>query len=121
MDLTVKAVVNPTERADKVLKAVENLFPNLEFGEKDGVLSARGINKNDLATFKELLKQQQIRDTARGFLSKRIDGNKLSFQLNKQAAYMGKVNFVDFDIALGTIRVEIKGKDLEGLVEWLCG
>jgi len=119
--ITVKAVVNPTESADRVLKAAENLFPSLEFGEDSGALLARGDDKSDLGAFKELLRQQQIRDTARGFLLKRMEGDGVSFQLNKQAALMGKVNFVDFEVALGTISVQITDKDLGSLIDWLCG
>ncbi len=118
--MRVRAGVNPTEREGSVLKAVENLFLNTEFKKTGGFLEGSGRDRNDLAAFKELLARQQIRDTARRFLSKRMDGNGVSFELNKQAAFMGKVNFVDFEVALGAIGVEIEDDDLEGLVDWLC-
>ena len=120
MNLSVTAEVKGTEDKEKVLKAVENLFPSLEFEEKEGVLVGAGVDRNDLAAFKELLKIQQIRGTAKGFLFKHHGAGKLIFDLNKQAAFMGKVNFVDFEIALGTIRVEVEEKELDGLIEWLC-
>lgn len=120
MELSVKSEFHPTEDRKKVLRAVENLFPSLEFKEKAGSFMGEGADRNDLAAFKELLKLQQIRATARTFLERRAEDDKLEFQLNKQAAFAGKVNFVDFDIALGPIEVRIKDKDLAGLVDWLC-
>ena len=119
MELAVKAPLNKTESSDKLLRAVENLFPSLEFKEKGGFLQSKGSDRNDLAAFKELLKLQQIQDTAKAFLNGSIDGERMIFELNKQAAYMGKVNFVDFPIALGTIIVEIKDRDPEALIDWL--
>ncbi len=120
INIVVRAVINPTESEDKVSRAVENLFPNMEFNREENELVARGNDINDLAALKELLKNQNIRDAARSFLSKYEEGNTLLFELNKQAAFAGRANFVDFDIALGAITVEIKGSNLQGLIDWLC-
>jgi hypothetical protein len=119
MIIEVKTRINPTESKEKLLKACENIFPSMGFEEKDGYLEASGTDRNDLAAFKELLKIQEIRDTAKAVLEHRISENKLSFSLNKQAAFMGKVNFVDFPVALGTIEVRLEDDDLEGLVAWV--
>ena len=120
INIVVRAVINPTESEDKVSRAVENLFPNMEFNREENELVARGNDINDLAALKELLKNQNIRDAARSFLSKYEEGNTLLFELNKQAAFAGRANFVDFDIVLGAITVEIKGSNLQGLIDWLC-
>lgn len=122
MEIIVTAKVWPTEDKEKVLKAVENIFPTLEFGGTDALM-AKSSKKDDLMPFKELLKIHQIRLAASGFLRNSIDWEKLAFGLNKQAAFMGKISFVDFDIALGAIDVEITGEtgdELGDLVEWLC-
>jgi hypothetical protein len=119
MELAVTADVNPTESKNKVLKALENIFPNLDFTDSGSSLQAKGKDQSTLEAFKKHLQIQQIRDSARAFLAKRADGGALSFELNKQAALMGKVSFVDFDVPLGAIEIEIKGKDLDVLVDWL--
>lgn len=119
MELSVRVEMHPTEDKERVLKAAENIFPSLVFKENKGFLEAVGKDQNDLAALKEHLKIQQIRNSARTFLMHSVEDKKLSFGLNKQAALMGKVSFVDFEIALGTIDVEIKG-DLENLIDWLC-
>ncbi len=123
MEVAVTARLNPTEGKEKLLKALENVFPSMEFKLADGLLVGLGEGKDGLAILKEHLKLQLIRASARSFLRARIEDEKLSFGIHKQAAYMGKISFVDFPIALGTISVEITGKDsgeLETLVEWLC-
>ena len=119
MELHVKTKINPTESKEKLLNACENLFPSMDFIEKDSELVATGRDKNDLVEFKEHLKIQEIRETTRSFLLRHIDGETLPFQLNKQAALMGKVNFVDFQVALGAIIVTLQDEDLEGLVQWI--
>ncbi len=117
MKLLVKAEFHPTEEKTKVLKALENIFPNLDFKEIGNMLEAMGDNLTDLAAFKELLKVQSIRGTSRSFLESQTEDNKIIFELNKQAAFMGKVNFVDFDMALGTIKVEIN--EVKDVIDWL--
>lgn len=119
MELEIGAKVNPTEDREKVLEAIEDIFPSVEFKAGSAITGASG-DRMALQEFKEKLRGQGIRESARAFLTKRIDGETLAFGLNKQAALMGKVNFVDFEVALGTIRVGVKDKDLEGLVGWLC-
>jgi uncharacterized protein len=120
VELDVRAKANPTEDENKLLKALENTFPSLDFRKKGGFLAAKSCDKSDLSVLKAHIKNQQIRETARSFMLHNIDGDKLRFNLNKQAAFMGSVNFVDFEIALGAIIVTIQDEDLEGLVEWLC-
>jgi len=113
-------MVYPTEKSDKVRRALEDVFPATEFKESRGKLVGEGSDRNSLAGFKELLKNQKIRDSARTFLLKSIEENKLVFRLNKQAACVGKISFLDFEVALGAIEVSIEDDKLEGLVEWLC-
>jgi predicted RNA binding protein with dsRBD fold (UPF0201 family) len=119
MELKITAKVNPTEDKGRVLEAVENIFPSVEFKVGETITGLSG-DRMALHEFKEKLKTQVIRESARAFMLGHIEEETLAFGLNKQAALMGKVNFVDFDVALGTIRVEVKDRDLEGLVDWLC-
>ena len=120
MKVKVSAPVYPTENLKKVLGALENIFPAVEFKESEGELIGESIDKGSLVDFKERLKNQKIRDSAKAFLLNSIEKNKLVFQINKQAACMGKINFVDFEVVLGGIEVSIKDENLEALVEWLC-
>jgi len=122
VEVAVTARLNPTEGKEKLLKALENVFPSMEFKLVDGLFEGFGEGNEVFAILKEHLKLQLIRASARSFLRARLEDGQLSFGINKQAAYMGKISFVDFPIALGSITVELVGKDdeLETLVEWLC-
>ena len=42
---------------------------------------------------------------------------KTRFNLNKQVATVGKVSFVDYRTALGTIEVTVEDEDLEALID----
>lgn len=121
MEIKISVPVNPTEDKAKVLRAVENVFPSLDFEGAGDALIGKGSEEGDLAVLKEHLKQQHIRATAMGFLRSKSKPGKLEFEINKQAAFVGRLNFVDFPVALGTINIEIKDKDIEKLIERLCG
>lgn len=118
MRVKVSAPVYPTEDLEKVSGALEKIFPAIEFKGRE--LIGESSDKNSLVDFKERLKNQGIRGSARAFLLNSVEKDKLIFQINKHAACMGKVSFVDFEVALGTIKVSIEDENLEALVEWLC-
>lgn len=120
MEFEISAPVNPTEEKAKVKKALENVFPFTEIKEEESLLHGSGDDKEGLLALKEHIRQQQIKETARAFFLGNLNGEKLSFSLNKQAAIMGKVNFVDFPISLGTIDVTIRDEKAEELISWLC-
>ncbi len=120
MEIDVEARVNKTEEEAKVVKALENMFPTIEFHREEDRIRGRGEGVNDLRALKEYLRLQKIRDSARSFLLGKLKGDVVEFQLNKQAAVMGKASFLDFDVALGGIRVRIKGGGLEEVLRWLC-
>ena len=119
MNIMIEAPVYPTESEQRVREAVENIFPGAELKESaaENTLRLEGTAP-DLDRFTELLARQKIRDTARAFLMHRIRGNKLSFSLNKQAAFAGRVNFIDgVQPPLGCITVTIEHDGLERLIE----
>ncbi|MFQ6013119.1 MAG: RNA-binding domain-containing protein [Thermoplasmata archaeon] len=105
-----------TESADKVRRAVLNIFPEaqLEGGNEEGIAGHGGT----LNRFAELLRRQRIRDSAREVLEGGIQGNRLVFYLNKQAAYAGRVSF-SAHAPLGDICVTVVSDDLRGLVREL--
>lgn len=104
--LRIRARINHTEDPEKVKRAVSNIFPLVKLEVRDGEMVGEGEDSEALLHFGELLREQIIRDAARAFLEHHRQGMTYRFGLNKQAALMGKVNFVDFDVALGTIDVE---------------
>ncbi|HYA61278.1 MAG TPA: AAA family ATPase [Candidatus Acidoferrum sp.] len=86
----IKTPLNATESKDKVERAIMNIFPDARLSQtKECIVGT----SNSIKTFGELLKMQRIRSTARIELLKRLSSDAFEFVLNKQAAFMGKVNF----------------------------
>ena len=83
MKLTVSTRLWPTEEKEKVLKALENIFPNLEFSEKDDAISASGSEQNDLAALKEYLISIASGDNEEGcHIVEIVEDTDSTFQMN---------------------------------------
>lgn len=119
VEIKVTAPIKSTEDSSRVKQAVLNIFPDAAMEEHEGKLEGTVSNAENL---KRMLETQKIRDTARWFLKKNVKGGKLSFKLNKQAAYAGKVNFAIFAHPMGEIEVQItpeKNESIDDFIEWL--
>lgn len=116
IEIEISTRVHPTESASNVEKALENMFPSIEFTLSGGWAIGKSQNPRSLDHFKEILKLQRIRDTAHSILRRSISENQLIFYLNKQAAFMGKVNFSS-ECPMGPITVSITGENLTALID----
>ena len=106
VDIEVTAPVYDTEVTDRVETAITNLFPDAEIDTAPGELIARARSMDQVH---ELLDDQRILDTAREQFLEHTAGNTITVQLNKQAAYEGRVNFaVGTPDELGEITVRIR-------------
>ena len=125
-DLQIEVDVNPTEDKEKVAKAVENVFGNMEFELKlqDGrkLLVARVKDVAGVTKFGDLLRKERIRDAARHVLFDGINRKKLTFYLNKQVAYTGHISFSNptGESPLGPIKVQISCNNPVELIDWLA-
>jgi len=126
ISVQVEADINPTENQDKVKRAVENMFSNLEWEikpQKQGsLLVGRGRGLDALTKLYNLLRRERIRDAARGALYEGLNEKSIIFYLNKQVAYVGHVSFSKpmAESPLGPIRVEIQCANPRELIEWLA-
>ena len=119
MEVIIKAKVKPTEDKYKVKKAILNIFPraNLNFIKEDNEFGKWEGKTKSVDRLKELLRSQAILDAARTVLEKGMTENAVKFYLNKQAAFVGAVNF-DIDTH-GGIFVKIiadKNEDIMKIV-----
>jgi len=117
VDVQVTAPVADTEVSDRVADAVRNLFPEAEVESRPGELVATA---HSMDHFSEQLHEQAILDTARGQFFSNRDGDTLSFELKKQAAFRGVVNFaVGGGSELGDlhVRVRVNEPDVESFVD----
>ena len=117
IDAEIRAPVYDTEVSDRVADAIVNLFPEADPAYERGELAA---TVHSLEHLSEQLHRQEILDTARGVFFDNRRGDTFSFQLKKQAAFQGVVNFaVDEPGELGaiTVRVQVDEPDMESFID----
>jgi predicted RNA binding protein with dsRBD fold (UPF0201 family) len=120
VDVQITTPVNDTEVTDRVADAIRRVFPNAEVDHQHGELLA---TTHDLEHFSELLHRQEILDTARGVFFDTREGDTFSFDLKKQAAFQGAVNFaVGKPDELGEIhvRVRVNQPDAESYIDQIA-
>ena len=106
IDVAVSAPVNDTEVTDRVADAITNVFPAAEPTFADGELTAE---VHDLSQLSELLHREEILDTARGVFFDTLESDTFTFDLKKQAAFEGRINFaVGGPSELGDIHVRVQ-------------
>lgn len=113
MRINVRTPCNPTEDVQKIEQAMKNVFPDLDIKKEAGFLVGTGSSAERLG---ELLKNQRIRSAARGVFLSSYSDNEVSFALNKQVAFIGKVSFGSGS-PLGDIEVSITDDDIEALID----
>lgn len=124
ISIHVRADIHPTESLEKVQVAIRNIIGDIELNvtstdqsSVEGFLEGLG----SLHVLRKLLRRLSIKDSARTVFLKSLNGNILTFSLNKQAAYAGRVSFHNSDdSSLGSIRVLIQG-NVSSVVKFLCG
>jgi predicted RNA binding protein with dsRBD fold (UPF0201 family) len=117
IEISVHASVRPTERVENVVSAIENIFPGLVMDIREDRIEAYD-GPDSMVTFHKLLREQKILDTARSVMTNGLVGDAVQFRLNKQAAFMGKVNFPLEEEPLGSLHVQITGG--ERVIDWLA-
>jgi predicted RNA binding protein with dsRBD fold (UPF0201 family) len=121
-----EAEVNPTESEDKVKTAVANLLGNalvtVKQEGKISFLTAEAKGQDSLAKFRNLLRNDRIRDAARRALLHSVRGAAISFCLNKQVAFSGHISFSEesAESPLGPIRITITAENPRQLIDWLA-
>jgi len=118
--------VNLTESEEKVRTAVANLFAGLPIvvnsSHNGSVLEAKVKGQEALIKFRNLLRNDRIRDAARRVLLTSTKNGAVVFCINKQVAFAGHISFSE-EIAespMGPIKVTIKCDDPKKLVDWLA-
>lgn len=117
IEISVHALVRPTERLEKVVSAIESIFPGLVMDIREDRIEAYD-GPDSMKNFHKLLREQEILDTARLVMMKGLVGDTVQFRLSKQAALMGKVNFPPEEEPLGSLHVQITGG--ERVIDWLA-
>lgn len=126
--VSVRAPLRATEDPGKVASAVANLFPTAVLDVRPDAVVGDGA---DLDRLKELVREHQIPDSARGAMiaarATAADGADdgvsdrrfARFRLGKQAAFMGHPHFGAPASSLGEIEVLVEADDEEELLRAL--
>jgi predicted RNA binding protein with dsRBD fold (UPF0201 family) len=126
ISVQVEADINPTENEEKVKRAIENMFGNLDFEVKSqrqgSLLVGRGRGMDSLSKLYNLLRRERIRDAARRALYQGLSEKSIIFYLNKQVAHVGHVSFSKAvaESPLGPLKVEIQCDNPRELIEWMA-
>ena len=117
--IRISCRLNPTESPEKVRKALTNMFGQIEPVEVEGNLTAELEGYMSLRDLRAKIAQDKIRTTLSNTLTRWTDGDKLSFGLNRQAAYAGHVSLtLQNEDPMGPIYVEVEG-DIDQVVTFL--
>ncbi len=116
----VRARLQATEDPGKVAQAIRNIFGEIELETKQGVLSARLEGVEALGVLRSVIARDRVRDTVKKVFTRWADGDRLSFGLNRQAAYAGHFSLnLKGEDAMGPIQVRIED-DVEKVIGYLC-
>ena len=123
IELSIEALINPSESRDKVIAAITNVIdkcsPEISYNSR---VVARSNKTDSLNTI-----YQQIRSrSATGVLRRMLTYNRITnttwFLLNKQAAAVGIVAVIEEEneSPLGPLRITIVCDELDVLINWLA-
>jgi len=113
----ISCPVFPSEDPEKVRQAVLNIFPDAVLDISDDRISSASAG---MEHFGNQIRRQRILDTARSVLMRGRRGERSFFYLNKQAAFAGKISFVEEKAVLGTIKVTVEAEDITSFIEMLA-
>jgi uncharacterized protein len=124
LQIVIRTPVNPTEDKKKVAQCLHNILDRPVITEEDNCLVVRSEQQKILSTIRAKLGQQRIGDTARMIFLRNSGSSTFEFYLNKQAAFVGRVNFVtnlDQEDYLGPITVTVTAEEVQKVIDWLAG
>jgi predicted RNA binding protein with dsRBD fold (UPF0201 family) len=122
----IEVEINPTEDTEKVKRAVENIFGQINFEIKSqqrrSLLIAETKGLDGLTKLQNILRRERIRAAARSVFYEGTHENSITFYLNKQVAFVGHVSFSQptAESPLGPIKVEIHCNNPRELIDWLA-
>jgi uncharacterized protein len=123
IELSIEALINPSESRDKVIAAITNVIdkcsPEISYNSRVVARSNRADSLN--------IVYQQIRSrSAAGVLRRMLTYNRITnttwFLLNKQAAAVGIVAVIEEEneSPLGPLRITIVCDEMDLLIDWLA-
>ncbi len=117
--IRISCRVNPTGSPAKVREALTHMFGEIKLVEAEESLTAELEDYLSLRELRAKIAQDKIRDTLSDILTRGVDGDRLSFGLNRQAAYAGHVSLtLENEDPMGPIHVMVEG-DVKQVITFL--
>jgi uncharacterized protein len=120
LEIIVQTYINPSEDLEKVNFAIKNVFPNSNFILKDNKLHLSTEKLEDLKKIKDQIRSRSTISVLKKVLYNNQNMDITWFLLNKQAAFSGVVVVAEEEdeSPLGPIKITIKNRDIEEIIEW---
>lgn len=120
LEISIQTPINPTEESSKVVKAIENIFPNHQYIIKDNKVILLSNTLEVLKKIKEQIRSRYTLGVLKKVLFNNYEHDITWILLNKQAAFSGIVAIVENDdeSPLGSIKISIKNYEVEKINEW---
>lgn len=113
--IRIEAPIRPTEDPDRIEGAVKAIFPDARIDRSERWITA---TSKAIDTLIKKAGEERVLDAARGALWRgRLDERSTRFEINKQAASMGRVNFNEVTHPLGDLIVTLEVDDLNELLD----
>ncbi len=118
--VTVTTTVNPSENISKIKKAILNIFSDAHIEITNGIVKAT-TNIDSLSTIHDVISSRKTQKTYRRHLNRNLIDDSTWFYLNKQAAFSNVIALCDEadESPLGPIKIILKSKNIEKIIEWL--
>jgi predicted RNA binding protein with dsRBD fold (UPF0201 family) len=122
LKVMVEAEVNPSEDANKVKTAIQNIIKQIELNFSQNKIIASTNDEKSLYLIYEQIRDKQILSVARRLLLTNMVQNTTYLLLNKQAAFMGCLNICEDEneSPLGPIKLIIQSPYIDEFIEWLA-
>ncbi len=117
LEVNLVVRIKPTEDPDKVLDAVKNIFPDLDFEIKEDRIVGKGSGIDALRRFVEIVGREAIIPRTLQLLKERRRGDSIVIPIDKEVATIGRISY-DEEGEMGPIWLEIRG-DVEEVIDLL--
>ena len=114
--------INPSEVPKKIEQVMINVLNNVEFKISKGSITATSREIESLSKIRESIKKHRSQNVYLRFLNNNLDGDETWFYLNKQAAFVNSISLCEHadESALGPIKITMRSKSIERVIEWLA-
>lgn len=119
--IEIFSAINPSEDADKIEFAVENVLPNCKIITEKFSIRA---TSNDIHSLEKIRENIDSTNSSRIYLrtlEKNSNQNSTWFYLNKQAAFADKIAICEEadESPLGPLKIILTSTDINRTIDWL--